>query len=360
MSEGGDDSSQEKSFDATETKIRKSREKGDTPQSTEANTLLLYLGVFIAIFLAGGYGATKIFTSMTSLLAYPDRISSSLLLSGDGSALFDVMRGIGAGLFPLFLLPFCVLIMSLIVQQAVVFAPTKLKPKLSKISPISNAKQKYGGNGMVEFGKRFAKLIFITVIAGIFFAGTFFTLPSLASLPAIMIMIEIRSVTMTLLLYMIGAMAVLTLIDLPYVRFAHLKKLRMTLQEIRDENKDSEGDPHMKSARRARAQAISQSTMMRDVATADVIIVNPTHYAVALKWARTPGSAPICVAKGTDDVALQIRQRAKLHAVPIHSDPPCARSLHALVEIGETIKAEHFSAVAAAIHFADQLKPKSY
>jgi len=297
---------------------------------------------------------------MTSLMTYPDQFGSSLLLSGDATALYDVMRGIGAGLFPLFILPFSVLILSLVVQQAIVFAPTKIQPKLSKISPISNAKQKYGGDGMMEFGKRFAKLIFITVIAGIFFAGTFFTLPSLASLPAIMIMIEIKYVTMTLLLYMIGAMAVLTLIDLPYVRFSHLKKLRMTLQEMRDENKESEGDPHMKSARRARAQAISQSSMMRDVGTADVVIVNPTHYAVALKWDRTPGSAPICVAKGTDAVAFQIRQRAKLHNVAIHSDPPCARSIHALVEIGEVIKAEHFSAVAAAIHFADQLKPKSY
>jgi len=304
--------------------------------------------------------ATKIFSSMTSLMTYPDQFGSSLLLSGDATALYDVMRGIGAGLFPLFILPFSVLILSLVVQQAIVFAPTKIQPKLSKISPISNAKQKYGGDGMMEFGKRFAKLIFITVIAGIFFAGTFFTLPSLASLPAIMIMIEIKYVTMTLLLYMIGAMAVLTLIDLPYVRFSHLKKLRMTLQEMRDENKESEGDPHMKSARRARAQAISQSSMMRDVGTADVVIVNPTHYAVALKWDRTPGSAPICVAKGTDAVAFQIRQRAKLHNVAIHSDPPCARSIHALVEIGEVIKAEHFSAVAAAIHFADQLKPKSY
>jgi len=99
---------------------------------------------------------------------------------------------------------------------------------------------------------------------------------------------------------------------------------------------------------------------MRDVASADVVIVNPTHYAVALKWTRAPGSAPNCVAKGVDGVALQIRQRAKLHDVPIYSDPPCARSIHALVEIGETIKAEHFAAVAAAIHFADKLKPKTY
>lgn len=360
MSEDSQDSSQEKSFDATETKIRKSREKGDTPQSTEANTLMLYIGLATAIVLAGGYCAMTIFSALTTLFTYPDHIGQDVLLSRDGTALKDVMVKTSLGILPIFALLFCFVLLSLILQRAVIFSSTKLKPKLSRISPISNAKQKYGGNGMVEFGKRFAKLIFITVIAGLFFAAAFFTLPSLAAMPAIMLIAEIKNVMVTLLFYMIGAMAVLTLIDLPYSQFAHLKKLRMTLQEVRDETKDSEGDPHLKSARRSRAMAISQGSMMRDVATADVIIVNPTHYAVALKWTRAPGSAPICVAKGVDNVAQRIRQKASQHDVPIHSDPPCARSLHALVEIGEAIRSEHFAAVAAAIHFADKLKPKSY
>lgn len=357
---GGEDSSQEKSFDATETKIRKSREKGDTPQSTEANTLMLYIGIALAISLAGSFSAMSIFSALSTLLAYPDKIGIDLLLSQDGMALKDVFLRISVGILPLFALPFIFVLLSLIMQRAVIFSSSKIQPKLSKISPISNAKQKYGANGMVEFGKRFAKLVFITVIAGLFFTGAFFTLPDLSAMPAIMIIVEIRNVTLTLLFYMIGAMVILTFIDLPYGQFAHLKKLRMTLQEIRDENKDSEGDPHMKSARRARARAISQASMMRDVATADVIIVNPTHYAVALKWSRAPGSAPICVAKGVDGIAMQIRTRAKQHDIPIHSNPPCARSLHALVEIGEAIRPEHFAAVAAAIHFADQLKPKTY
>ena len=360
MSEDSDSSSQEKSFDATETKIRKSREKGDTPQSTEANTLMLYVGMATAIVLAGGFGATMIFSALTTLFTYPDKIGGDMLLMGDASVFKDVVGRISLGILPIFAIPFCFIVLSLIVQRAVIFSPSKLKPKLSKISPISNAKQKYGGSGMVEFGKRFAKLIFITVIAGLFFTEAFFTLPSLAAMPAYTLMQELQDVTVTLFFYMIGAMAVLTLIDVPYGQFAHLKKLRMTLQEIRDENKDSEGDPHLKSARRARAHAISQGTMMRDIATADVIIVNPTHYAVALKWSRAPGSAPMCVAKGVDGIALQIRTKAKLHDVPIHSDPPCARSIFATVEIGESIRPDHFAAVAAAIHFADQLKPKTY
>ena len=159
---------------------------------------------------------------------------------------------------------------------------------------------------------------------------------------------------------MLVGTAVITFIDLPYTYFSHLKKLRMSFQETKDENKENEGDPQMKGMRRARARVIAQGTMMRDIATADVIIVNPTHYAVALKWARDAGSVPICVAKGVDDVAAQIRMRATQHHVPIHSDPPSARSLHALVEIGEGIRPKHYAAVAAAIHYADSLKPKAY
>jgi len=233
-----------------------------------------------------------VFSALTSLFTYPDNIGQDILLSRDGSVFKGIVAKTGLGILPVFALPFCLL---------------------------------------------------ITVISGIFFADAFFTLPSLAAMPAIMLIEEIKIVIVKLLFYMIGAMTILTLIDLPYGQFAHLKKLRMTLQEIRDENKDSEGDPHMKSARRSRAMAISQGSMMKDVATADVIIVNPTHYAVALKWSRAPGSAPTCVAKGVDNIALQIRQKAG-----------------ALVEIGEIIHPEHFAAVAAAIHFADQLKPKSY
>ena len=116
----------------------------------------------------------------------------------------------------------------------------------------------------------------------------------------------------------------------------------------------------MKRARRMRAEEISRSNMLRDAATADVIIVNPTHYAVALKWSRDKGAVPLCVAKGVDEMAMRIRERAKLHDIPIHSDPPCARSLHAIVEIGDGIKPEHYAAVAAAIHFADIVRPKAY
>ena len=213
---------------------------------------------------------------------------------------------------------------------------------------------------MVEFLKRLAKMTFIGVIAGIFFSQVFFKLSSLSTLPEHYILIEMKDEALLLTLYIIIGTGLITLVDLPYARFAHLKKLRMTFQEIKDEAKESEGDPHMKRERRMRAEAISRSTMLNDVAKADVIIVNPTHYAVALKWSRASGEVPTCLAKGIDDLAMRIRERAELHDIPIHSDPPCARSLYAMVEVGDGIMYEHYAAVAAAIHFADQAKTKPY
>ena len=130
----------------------------------------------------------------------------------------------------------------------------------------------------------------------------------------------------------------------------------MSRKEMMDENKNSEGDPAMKQQRRQKGVAIAMNQMMGDVPDADVIIVNPTHYAVALKWDRLNGTAPECVAKGVDLVAAQIREVAQENAVPIHSDPPTARALYATVEIGDQIPKDHYKTVAAAIRFADKIR----
>ncbi len=152
---------------------------------------------------------------------------------------------------------------------------------------------------------------------------------------------------------------VVGLADLLWQRFDHARKLMMSFQELRDEAKESEGDPHLKSERRRRGQEIATNRMLADVPTADVVVVNPTHYAVALKWSREKGSAPVCVAKGVDEVALRIREAATVAGVPIRSDPPTARALHATTELGEEISHEHYAAVAAAIRFSEEIRAKA-
>lgn len=148
-------------------------------------------------------------------------------------------------------------------------------------------------------------------------------------------------------------------VDYLWQRHDHRRRNRMSHQEIKDEHKQHEGDPHMKNQRRQRATEIASSQMMADVPGADVVIVNPTHYAVALKWSRAAGAAPVCVAKGVDNMALAIRKAAEEARVPIRHDPPTARALHATTVIGDEISPDHYRAVAAAIRFADAMRTRA-
>jgi flagellar biosynthetic protein FlhB len=141
---------------------------------------------------------------------------------------------------------------------------------------------------------------------------------------------------------------------------AHFRKrMMMTRQDLKDDMKQTEGDPQVKQQRRQRAMEIAMNNMMVDAAEAAVIVVNPTHYAIALKWDRESLKAPICVAKGVDEIAARIRQIANENAIPIKSDPPTARALHATVDIGDEIGKEHYQAVAAAIRFAEAIRQKA-
>jgi flagellar biosynthetic protein FlhB len=149
------------------------------------------------------------------------------------------------------------------------------------------------------------------------------------------------------------------IVDAVWQHFEHIRKNRMSHKDIMDETKDAEGDPYMKQERRQRAMSISQNQMMADVPKADVVIVNPTHYAVALKWNKSPGAAPVCVAKGVDEIARVIRETAQSAGVPIHFDPPTARSVHATTDIGQQITPDLYSAVAAAIRFAEVMRQKA-
>ena len=360
MAEDQQNEGQEKSFEASETKLRKAREQGNVPQSRELTTTLLYIGMLVALLLAGGPAIMGTAEHLSLMLARPEELGESFLFGADKKLLGETMMGISIDMLPMILIPAVFVLISLIAQQAIVSAPSKIKPKPSKISLISNAKQKYGPDGLMEFLKSFIKMLAITVIAGIFLWQQYYELPQLSLLPETVLPNEMLSRTVTLLIFVTLMSAAITAIDLPWVRFSHAKKLRMTLQEMRQENKENEGDPHQKQSRRRRAEALAMNTMLNDVAKADVIITNPEHYSVALKWDREEGQVPICVAKGVDEVAFRIRERAALADVPIRPDPPCARSLYATVEVGEHIRPEHYAAVAAAIHFADELRKRSW
>ncbi len=353
MSEEND--GQEKTLEASEQKLKKARKKGDIPTSAELNTVVLYIGAGLAGVIFGGSVAKGVLTMLAGMLERPEFVASSFL-DGRNSRLPGYIFGrLGVTIAPFFAVPAVLIILSLIAQRTIVFAPSKIKPKLSKLSPIANAKKKYGPGGMGEFVKSFAKLLLITVVAGLFLNAEFKVLPAYSGLPASLLPGLLAEKGLKLLLYVFIGAAMISAIDVPAKILAHHKKMRMTLQEAKDERKESEGDPYQKQKRRQKAEEIAKTTMLQDVSGASVVIVNPQHYAVALKWERASGEAPKCVAKGVDNMAFRIRERAALAGIAIYENPPTARALYAQTKIGEIIPPQHYAAVAAAIHYADQV-----
>jgi flagellar biosynthetic protein FlhB len=234
-----------------------------------------------------------------------------------------------------------------------------LKFKLSRINPIENAKNKYGLSGIFEFLKSSSKLIIFSVAL----ISLIYTKSDQVLTAALMTPKQIASslgvFLVNFLKIVVVVSAIIGILDYGFQYAEHMKKNRMSHKELKDEGKESEGDPMLKQRRRQKAIEIANSTMLSDVANASVVVVNPTHFAVALLWDNNQVGAPVCVAKGVDDFALKIREIAKENGVPIHSDPPTARALHATTDVGQEIQTEHYVPVAAAIRFAEGVKSAS-
>ncbi len=355
----GQDEDTEKSFDATPQKLLEARKKGEIAKSTDLMTAAAYAGLLAALLLAGANGVKQMGSAFMVMI---DQSSDLAPLFFDGAVsapMGQLMYQVGVGMLPIFGYPAVAVLLAIFAQRALVFAPSKLEPKLSRISIISNAKNKFGRNGLFEFFKSFAKLCIYSVCVAFFIRARLPEMISVLQTEPHLVLSLLTEMCLAFLFVVVLVSGTIGAIDALWQHFEHLRKNKMSRKEIMDETKNAEGDPHQKQERRQRAMAIAQNQMMADVPTADVIIVNPTHYAVALKWSRNPGEAPVCVAKGVDEIAKAIREIAMTAGVPIHSDPPTARSLHATTKIGDQIPSEQFRAVAAAIRFAEAMRQKA-
>ncbi|MDF1871729.1 flagellar biosynthesis protein FlhB [Vannielia sp.] len=355
----GQEEEGEKQHEPTQKRLDDARKKGEVPRSTDVTTAAAYGGILLAASAIGGASLSAVGTVGSQLLGQADQLAPMLTSPGFAALSGGLMGRVVSAMAPWFAIPAVATVLALIAQQAVTFAPDKIKPKLSRISVLSNAKNKFGRNGLFEFFKGFLKLAVISIVLFTYLA---YRLPEMISATAL----DPGQVGVHLGRLCLGFLAIVTVIagiiaagDFFWQRAEHLRKNRMTHQELKDEGKESEGDPHIKQQRRQKAMAIASAQMMADVPTADVIIVNPQHYAVALKWNRATLGAPVCVAKGVDDIAARIREVANEHAVPIHRDPPTARALHATVKIGQEIEPEYYAPVAAAIRFAEAMRLKA-
>ncbi|WP_425040159.1 flagellar type III secretion system protein FlhB [Primorskyibacter sp. S187A] len=355
---GGEEDGADKSFEATQKKLDDARKKGDFARSTDLNTTAMYLGFLITALAVGGGSLLALGDALSVLIARSHDMAPRMF-EGQFEAVFaPALPGILMPLMPFVIVPAIFVIGSLFVQRGFVFAGSKLKPKISRLSLVQNMKNKFGSKGLFEFAKSAVKM---GLYAWLLFAYLQFRFNDIV----LSVIAPVDGAILRMLNYAIEFLAiafcvslVIGGIDYLWQHFEHLKKQRMSHKELRDEMKESEGDPHLKQARRSKAEHIALNTMLSDVPDADVVVVNPTHYAVALKWSRAKGTAPEVVAKGVDEIALKIREIATENGVPIHSDPPTARALHAGLDIGDEISPEHYKAVAAAIRFSDAMRAK--
>jgi flagellar biosynthetic protein FlhB len=293
--------------------------------------------------------------ALLPFLEQPDQLlalrTPGALIGLIAGASLDVL----AGSVPLLLLPALGVVLAVVAQQAFVFAGERLHLKWSRLSLVANARQRFGPKGLVEFAKTLIKLIAVSTVVSLVIWSSLDEILVLTRSDARALGPSLLEMTQRILLPLLGLTAVVAAADYVWQRFDHLKGQRMSHQELRDEQKHTEIDPHLKQSRRERAVAIATNRMLRDVPSADVVITNPTHFAVALRWDRARvGSAPHCLAKGADEIALRIRQIAQEHGVAACEDRVLARSLYEMVEIGEEIRVEHYRAVAAALNFANR------
>lgn len=348
------ESSGEKQFAPTERRLQEARDRGQVPIGRDILAAASYGGLALALF-----AMPSQLLGIASLGEVLIEQSHELSRNGVSAQIGGMMAKVALALAPLLLLPAGAVLATLFAQRGLVFSGDRIRPKVSRLSPIEGTKRRFGVSGLVEFMKSAVKLLLIALLLSHHLSRRAPEILASAALDPRHSSALLGRLIVEFVLILAASVFVIGLIDLLWQRFDHQRKLRMTRKELTDDLKHSEGDPQLKAQRRRRAEEIATGQMLAEVGKASVVIVNPEHYAVALKWSRSSSGAPICVAKGVDDVAARIRAKATEAGVPIRRDPPVARALYATVEIGSEIETEHYRAVAAAIRYAEEMRRRA-
>lgn len=333
----------------TQKRMDDARKKGDAPKSVEVTTTIMLALSALAFWFLIGSASQRVGMSMIGFVERPHALS---VKAGDLIALFNAVT---ITLFIAMIGVFCLLalgaILGNIVQARPVFTLERMKPTLSKLSPVAGVKRVFGPSGLVNFAKGFGKLVIVgTILCLTLWADRNKFVTSVGADSGV-IMISAMGMLLKLMIFTILSMAVIAGLDLMWQRHSWRQKLRMTREEVRRELKESDGDPHIKARQRQLRDAQSRRRMTAAVKEATVVIMNPTHYAVALRYDTDESDAPVCTAKGMDDLALRMRQIARDNSVPVIENPPLARALHATAKLDEQIPVEHYEAVAKVIGF---------
>lgn len=356
MADDQDDA--QKTEEPTSKKLEETRKKGQVPLSKEMNNWIMLLAGTILIAGYGGY----LLEGLGLILRNVVEQSVATDLTGERGAFEEFMTIILLDLFwllaPIFLFFMIAGFAAPFVQIGPLFAVESIKPTLDKISPIKGFGRIFSLRSLMEFVKGLIKIVLISGVAAIILYPYMAGIDHFMQLEPIEILKEILEIFIRMMIGILAVFFIVAVLDVFYQRYEHLKKMRMTKQEVKDEYKQAEGDPHVKGRLKQLRMQKAQQRMMSSVPEADVVITNPTHYSVALKYDQNTMDAPVVIAKGVDNVAMRIREVAKEHDIVLYEAPPLARALFDTLEINDMIPEEHFQAVAKVISYVFKLKRK--
>ena len=352
----------EKTEEPTAKKLDDARKEGQVAKSQEIATAFTLLSLFLILrflypFIGTNFTAIfeRVYNNIPNVArTYDGRIPIQYITS----ILTNAILTMGLICAPFFAVGFLISFLSDLVQVGLKPTSKPLQPKLSKLNPISGMKKIFSARKLFELGKSLLKLLVMGVVIYTFFNGRTESLFLLYDMPLGQAIGLMGDLIISLGLRIAAAYMVIAFIDLIYQRRKFRKDMMMTKKEVKDEYKNSEGDPAVKSAQRRRMMQASQRRMMQELPQADVVITNPTHYAVAIKYDAQEAEAPIVIAKGADYLAQKIKETAKENDVEIVENKPLARMLYANVEIGEMVPPELYKAVAEVLAYVYHLKGK--
>ncbi len=340
----------------TQKRLEDAREHGDVIKSPEVTAFVLLLGGAIAIAMFGASTAKGMTQALRIFLEQPDQIS---LDPSDIMGLARHTLTMLAGLLaPVFAVMMAAAISGNVMQSRPSISFDKIKPDFGKLSLLSGLKRMFGIDGLSNLVKGMSKILLVGFAVWTQVWPERTMLESVMSQTPLGVLGDMSHLLFKVLIAALAALAGIAALDYFLQRHRFLQRNRMSKQEIKEEYRQSEGDPQIKAKIRQIRQERAKKRMIAAVPEATVIITNPTHYAVALKYESGKMAAPVCVAKGVDALALKIREVAKEHDVPIVENPPLARALHATVEVDEVIPQEHFKAVAQVIGYVMRLTGK--
>jgi flagellar biosynthetic protein FlhB len=348
---------QEKTEKATPKKREESRKKGQVAKSSDLPGAFILLFVFASFLMLGDYYERNIMGLFSSL--FRDWLTMQVTPENILELFMNIVMQTLLLLLPVFAIVIVVGALGNIVQFGFLLTGEPLKPKLNKINPIEGFKRIFAIRSLVEFLKSILKVLIIGLIVYITISTEWDRLLILSTQPVQMIFTFASGLTVKLGIATGAVLAVLAFLDYMYQKYEHEKSIKMSKQDIKDEHKKSEGDPLVKGRIREKQRRMALQRMMQEVPKADVVITNPTHFAVALKYDSGKMDAPIIIAKGMDYVALRIRETAKEHGVITMENKPLARALYERAEIGDAIPADLFQAVAEVLAYVYKTKGRA-